>query len=73
MRGLVNPNSVSLCSAYFSFLINLNGDKKEKSIGIISNMLELPDKRIFSANQVRAVSHFYDDKPRKIGGKNNVW
>ena len=32
-------------------------------------MIEFTVKVIFSANKVRSVGHFYDDKPRKLGGK----
>ena len=64
-----NPNVVSLCSAGFSFLVNPNGYKKDRYIGIVSNMIELPVKGIFSFNQVCAAGLFYDDKTRKfIGG-----
>ena len=65
----VNPNDVSLRSANIAFLVNPNGDKKFRYILIVSNIIEFPDKGIFSVNQVRASGHFYDDKPRKIGGK----
>ena len=46
-----------------------NGMVKDRYIVIVSNMLDFPAKFIFSANQVRSYGHFYDDKPRKIGGK----
>ena len=69
MTNSVNTNAVSLHSAGFSFLIDPNGDNKDRYIGIVSNMLDFPSKGIFSANQVRVSGHFYDDKPRKIGGK----
>ena len=35
-------------------------------------MLKLTSKGIFSANQFRAAGHFYDDKPRKLGGKQQL-
>ena len=35
-------------------------------------MLEFPAKLIFSANQVHAAGHFYDNKPRKLGGKQRL-
>ena len=38
-------------------------------MGIVSDIFEFPEKSIFSANQVRVASHFYDNKPCKIGGK----
>ena len=41
-------------------------------IWIISNMLEFPAKGISSANQVRATSHLYYDKPRKLGVKHQL-
>ena len=41
----------------------------DRYIGIVSNILKFPVKGIFSANQVRAVGHFYDDKPHKLGYK----
>ena len=65
----VNPNAVSICSIDFSFMTNPNGDKKEIYIGIVSNIIELSDKGILSANQVRTAGHFYDNKPHKIRGK----
>ena len=64
-----NPHAVSLRSIDFSFTMNPNGDKKDRYIGIVSNMIELPDKGIFSANKVHATSHVYDNKPRKLGVK----
>ena len=69
---MVNPNAVSLCSADFSFMMNPNGYKKDRYIGIVSNMLDLLAKGIFSANQVRAAGHFYDENPRKLGGKQRL-
>ena len=65
----VNPNNVSLHSVDFGFLINSNRDKKDRYIEIVSNMLEFPAKGIFSSNQAHVASHFYDDKPHKLGGK----
>ena len=35
-------------------------------------MLEFQAKGIFSANQVRAASHCYDNKPGKLGGKKRL-
>ena len=72
MTDSVIPNSVRLCSAYFSFLMNPNGDKNNIYIEIVSNMLDLPAKGIFSANQVHATGHFYDNKPRKLGNKQRL-
>ena len=69
MTDSVNPIAASLCSADFSFIMNPNGPVEDRYIGIFSNMLEFPVKGIFSANQVRAAGHFYDDKPRKLCGK----
>ena len=68
MANSVNPNTFILCYADFAFLINTNGDRKDIYTGIVSNMLEFPDKGIFSANQDRAACHFYDDNPHKLGG-----
>ena len=65
-----NPNAVSLSSAYFTFLINPNGDKKYIYIGIVSNVLEFTAKGIFTTNQARAAGHFYDDEPYELGKKN---
>ena len=53
MTDLVKPNTVILCSAVFAFLMNPNGYKKDRYIGNVSNMLELPAKGVFSAKQVR--------------------
>ena len=69
MSDSVNPNSVSFRSADFAFLINPKGDKKDRYVGIRYNIIELPAKGIFSVNQVRDAGHFYDNKPRKLGGK----
>ena len=62
----INPNPVSLCSTDFAFVINPNGNKKDRYIGIVSNMLELPANGIFSANQVRAIGHLYYKKKVKL-------
>ena len=35
-------------------------------------MIKLPDKGIFYYNQVRAAGHFYDNKPRKLEGKQRL-
>ena len=52
--------------------MNTNVYKKDRYIGIVSNMIELPAKGTFSANQVCTAGLFYDDKTRKLrGGK--VW
>ena len=72
MMDSVNPNDVSLHSAYFAFMMNPNRDNNYRYIGIVSNMLELPAKGIFSANQVCAIVHFYDNKPCKLGGKQRL-
>ena len=72
MTDLVNPNAISLRSAYFKFLMNPNGDKKNRYIGIVSNMIEFTAKGIFSANQVCATSHFYDKNTCKLGGKQRL-
>ena len=53
MMDSFNPNYVSLLSKNFAFLINSNGDKKDRYIGIVYNIIELPSKGIFSVNQVR--------------------
>ena len=68
----VNPKYVSLCSDDFSFLINPNGAKKVRYIGILSKILEFQSKSIFSANQVCAVGYFYNEKPCKLGGKQRL-
>ena len=67
MADLANPKVVSLWSGDFSFLTNPNGYKKDRYIIIVSNMIELPAKGTFSANQVCASGLFYDNKTRKIG------
>ena len=72
MIDSVNSNTVSLQSSDFEFLMNPNGTNKDRYIRIISDMLEFPAKGIFSANQVRAAGHFYDDKPHKLGGKQRL-
>ena len=46
-----------------------NGFNNYIYIGIVSNMLELSAKGIFSINQVRPVGHLYDKKPSKLGVK----
>ena len=68
MEYLANPNVVSLCSIGFSFLMNPNRYRKDRYIRIVSNMIELLAKGIFSANQVCAAGLFYDNKIHKIGG-----
>ena len=68
----VNLNDVSLYSADFEFLINPNRDKKHRFIGIVSNIPDFPAKVIFSTNQICADRQFYDDKPRIIGGKQQL-
>ena len=72
MSDSVNPNSVSFRSADFAFLVNPKGDKKDRYVGIRYNIIELPAKGIFSVNQVRDAGHFYDNKPRKLGGKQRL-
>ena len=72
MTDSVNSNAVSLCSAGFTFLMNSNGLVEDKYIVIVSKILEFPVKVIFSANQVHAASHFYDEKQRKLGGKQRL-
>ena len=72
MVDSVNLNAFSLCSDDISFLMNPNGPIKDRYIGIVSNMLEFPAKGISSANQVRATSHLYYDKPRKLGVKHQL-
>ena len=68
MTDSVDTNAACIHSSYFSFLINPNGPNKSRYIGIVSNMLEFHAKGIFSTNQARADSHFYNNKPRKLGG-----
>ena len=72
ITDLFNPNSKILCSADFSFIVNSNGPVKDRYIGIVFNMLEFPDKVIYSANQVCAAGQSYDDNPRKLGGKHRL-
>ena len=72
MSDSVNPNSVSFRSAYFAFLINPKGDKKDRYVGIRYNIIELPAKGIFSANQFHADDHFYEYKLCKIGVKQRL-
>ena len=67
-----NPNVVSLFSDDFSFQMNPIGYKKDRYIRIISNMIELTAKGIFSANQVCAAGLFYDDKMRKLTGEKSM-
>ena len=62
MTDLVNPNASSLCSADFSFMMNPNFIINYRYTAIVSNMLKLPSKCIFSANQFLVAGHFYDEK-----------
>ena len=73
MAYLANPNVDSLCSIGFSFLMNPNRYRKDRYIRIVSNMIELLAKGIFSANQVCVAGLLYDKKTRKIGGGGGVW
>ena len=50
-------------------MINKNRYNKHRCIGIVSNVLELSAKVIFSVNQVCPVCHYYDNKPSKLGVK----
>ena len=52
MIDWVNPNAVSIRSAHFSFLMNINRPKKDIYIVIVYNILEFTAKGIFSANKV---------------------
>ena len=52
--------------------MNPNRDNNYIYIGIVSSMLELPAKGIFSVNDFRDFFHFYDNKPRKLGGKQRL-
>ena len=52
--------------------MNPNGSKKYRYLGIFSNMFKFQAKGIFSANQFHAAGHLYDDKPRKIEGKQRM-
>ena len=72
MTDSVNSNSVSIRSANWAFLINPNGAKEDRYIGIVSNMIDLPYKGILYAKQVHAAVNFYDDKPHKLGGKQRL-
>ena len=69
MTYLVSPNSVSLQSDNYSFLMNINGPKKDRHIVIFSNTIELPPKVLFPANIFYAAGHFYDNKLSKFSGK----
>ena len=72
MMDSVNSNDVILHYADFAFMMNPNRDNKYRYIVILSNMLELPAKGIFSINQLLAVGHFYNNKPCKLGGKQRL-
>ena len=72
MTDSVNPNTFSLRSAGFSFMMNPNGTNKYRYIGIFSNMLEFPSKGNFPNNQVHSYGHFYNDNPRRLGGKQRL-
>ena len=72
MMESVIPNNVSLFSDDFLLLTKPNGDKKDRKIGIVANMLDFPEKGIFSSNRFRAASHFYDKSMRKLGGKQRL-
>ena len=52
--------------------MNTNGPMKDRSIGIVSNMLNLSAKGILSSNQVCAAGHFYVDKPCEPCGKQRL-
>ena len=43
--------------------------RRTDTFGIMSNMIELPAKGIFYANQVCAAGQFYEDNPHKLGEK----
>ena len=47
MIDFVNQNSVIICYADFSFLLNPNRSKKDICIGIVSNMPESLSKGIY--------------------------
>ena len=72
MIDLLNPNAVSLFSSDFTFLMNLNGTKKDRYIRIVSDIIEVPTKGIFFANQFHTAGHFYDDNPFKLGWKQGM-
>ena len=69
MKDLVNPNAVSICSADFEFMMSPDVPIKDRYIGIVSIMLEIPAKGILSSNNFRAAVPLYDNKPHKLGGK----
>ena len=69
MTDSVNPNAISILSTDFLFMRNPNAHKKDRYILIFSNVPEFPAKGILSANQIRAVGHFYDSKLHKLGGQ----
>ena len=48
MAESVNPNAVSLRSANSVFILNPNGPMKDRYIGIVSNMIDFPEKGIFT-------------------------
>ena len=72
MTNLVNPNSVSLCSADFSFLIHPIGAKKDRYTRTVSNMHELPVKGNLSDTHFCATGRLYDDKHHIIGEKKRL-
>ena len=72
MMDSVNPNTVSLHSEDFTFLINPNVDKNYRYIEIVSTMLQFHAKVILSANQIHATGHFYENNPLKLGGKQRL-
>ena len=49
MSDSVNPNTVSIRSTDFEFLINPNEPNNDRYIGIVSNIIEFPANGIFSA------------------------
>ena len=48
MINLVNPNAVSIRSAGFVFMMNPSISMKDRYIGIVSNMIDFPEKGIFT-------------------------
>ena len=55
-----------------NFLINPKVDKKDIYIVIVSTMLDLSAKGVFSTHQFCAIGHFYDEKQHKLGGKQQL-
>ena len=72
MMDSVNPNDVSLHSAYFAFMMNPNRDNNYRYIGIVSNMLEYQPKA--SSPSIRSVPLFTSTTTSHVNlEENNGW